>query len=61
MLFTVKVVSEAEFESQMQALEDAGNTGQLGPEYNTNTNLPGNGTGDDSDEGAAGITKEDAP
>lgn len=44
MLFTVKVVSEAEYEQQMQALRDAGNEGQLGPEYNTNSNLPGNGS-----------------
>jgi len=43
MLFTVKVVSEAEFENQMQLLRDAGNEGQLGPEYNTQSNLPGNG------------------
>ncbi len=43
MLFTVKVVSEAEYDSQMQLLRDAGNEGQLGPEYNTNSNLPGNG------------------
>ena len=44
MLFTVKVVSEDEYEHQMQLLRDAGNEGQLGPEYNTNSNLPGNGT-----------------
>jgi cytochrome c oxidase subunit 2 len=43
MLFTVKVVSEDEYEAQMQKLEDAGYTGQLGPEYNTNSNAPGNG------------------
>ena len=49
MLFTVKVVSEAEYEQHMQDLEDQGYTGQLGPEYNTNTNLPGNGSGQDSD------------
>ena len=47
MLFTVKVVSEAEFENQMQLLRDAGNEGQLGPEYNTNSNLPGNGESTD--------------
>jgi cytochrome c oxidase subunit II len=53
MLFTVKVVSEEEYEHQMQLLEDQGYTGQLGPEYNVNTNLPGNGgegvEGQDSD------------
>jgi cytochrome c oxidase subunit 2 len=50
MLFTVKVVSEAEYEQHMQDLADQGYTGQLGPEYNTNTNLPGNGSGQDSDD-----------
>ncbi|MEO8261882.1 MAG: cytochrome c oxidase subunit II, partial [Pseudolysinimonas sp.] len=49
MLFTVKVVSQAEFDQHMQDLEDQGYTGQLGAEFNTNTNLPGNGTGQDSD------------
>ncbi|MGE3193088.1 MAG: cytochrome c oxidase subunit II [Microbacteriaceae bacterium] len=44
MLFTVKVVSEAEYEQHMQELRDQGYEGQLGPEYNVNTNLPGNGT-----------------
>jgi cytochrome c oxidase subunit 2 len=43
MLFTVKVVSEAEFDNQMQLLRDAGFEGQLGPEFNTQSNLPGNG------------------
>jgi cytochrome c oxidase subunit 2 len=41
MLFTVKVVSEEEYKSQMQALRDQGLTGRLGPEYNANNNLPG--------------------
>ena len=41
MLFQVKVVSQAEYAAQMQKLKDAGQTGRLGPEYNTNTNLPG--------------------
>ncbi len=41
MLFNVEVVSQEEFDAQMQALRDAGTTGRLGPEYNTNTNLPG--------------------
>ena len=44
MLFTVKVVSETEFETQMQKLRDAGNEGQLDSTYNANSNLPGNGT-----------------
>jgi cytochrome c oxidase subunit 2 len=41
MLFTVKVVSEAEYNSQMQALRDQGLTGRLGAEYNANNVLPG--------------------
>lgn len=42
MLFKVKVVSEADYETYLQSLEAKGQTGALGPEYNTNTNLPGN-------------------
>lgn len=41
MLFTVEVVSEAEYEDYIQSLADAGQTGTRGAEYNTNTNLPG--------------------
>lgn len=41
MLFTVKVVSEAEYANQMQALRDQGLTGRLGAEYNANNVLPG--------------------
>ncbi len=40
MLFTVKVVSEAEYERQMALLDE----GQIGTEYNVNQNLPGNGS-----------------
>jgi cytochrome c oxidase subunit 2 len=43
MLFQVKVVSQADYEQQIQALKDLGQTGRLGPSYNTNTNLPGTG------------------
>jgi cytochrome c oxidase subunit 2 len=43
MLFTVKVVSEEEYEHQMDLLREAGNVGELGEEYNTLTNAPGNG------------------
>lgn len=43
MLFTVKVVSEAEYERQMDLLREAGYEGRLGAEYNVNSNLPGNG------------------
>lgn len=41
MLFNVKVVSEAEYEEHMAALEAKGNVGQLSVEYNRNQNLPG--------------------
>ncbi|WP_166864097.1 MULTISPECIES: cytochrome c oxidase subunit II [unclassified Salinibacterium] len=46
MLFEVRVVSQAEYDSQMEALRAAGNTGVLGAEYNVNQNLPGNGSTD---------------
>lgn len=42
MLFQVKVVSETEYEDYIDSLAAKGQTGILGPEYNTNTNLPGN-------------------
>jgi len=46
MLFQVKVVSEADYEQHIQDLKDLGQVGRLGPDYNTNSNLPGNtGTG----------------
>ena len=41
MLFNVEVVSQEEFDQQMQALRDQGNVGRLGPEYNVLQNLPG--------------------
>ncbi|MGV8885088.1 MAG: cytochrome c oxidase subunit II [Microbacteriaceae bacterium] len=41
MLFQVKVVSQSEYDAYIASLEEAGNTGRLGPEYNANTNLPG--------------------
>lgn len=57
MLAQVKVVSQSEFDHQMDLLREAGNVGQLGPEYNTNSNLPGNGASTiDSDL----VEKEDA-
>ncbi|MHC2186075.1 cytochrome c oxidase subunit II [Rathayibacter agropyri] len=43
MLFNVKVVSQAEYDEYIQSLRDAGQTGQLGAEYNRNNNLPGTG------------------
>ncbi len=42
MLFKVRVVSEADYETYLNSLAAKGQTGALGPEYNTNTNLPGN-------------------
>lgn len=44
MLFNVKVVSRAEYDSQMAALAAKGNTGLLDEKYNRNQNLPGNGS-----------------
>jgi cytochrome c oxidase subunit II len=35
------VVSQADYDAYVQTLKDAGNTGAVGDEYNTNTNLPG--------------------
>lgn len=43
MLFTVEVVSEEDYEAYIQEQRDAGFEGQLGPDYNVNQNLPGNG------------------
>jgi cytochrome c oxidase subunit 2 len=42
MLFQVKVVPMDEYTAYLQSLSDAGQNGILGPEYNTNTNLPNN-------------------
>ena len=44
MLFTVHVVSQADYDAHIEELRAAGNEGRLGPEYNTNQNLPGNGS-----------------
>lgn len=41
MLFEVKVVSQQEYDAYIKTLVDKGQTGILGPEYNTNTNQPG--------------------
>ena len=38
MLFNVAVVSQEEYDSQMQKLRDEGNTGIVGDEYNRNPN-----------------------
>ncbi|MCU1585723.1 MAG: coxB [Microbacteriaceae bacterium] len=42
MLFQVKVVDETTYQNYIQSLVDKGQTGILGPQYNTNTNQPGN-------------------
>lgn len=39
MLFNVKVVSQEEYDAYMQQLDDAGNVGRLGDEFNRNPNL----------------------
>jgi cytochrome c oxidase subunit 2 len=41
MLFKVKVVSEADYQTYIQSLRVAGNAGQLDNGYNRNQNLPG--------------------
>jgi len=52
MLFKVRVVSQEDYDAYIESLRDAGNEGRLGPEYNTNSNLPGNGGGNtNKDEG----------
>lgn len=40
MLFNVKVVSQAEYDAQMQSLAAKGNVGQLDNKYDRNQNLP---------------------
>jgi cytochrome c oxidase subunit II len=41
MLFTVKVVPQAEYDAHISQLAADGNVGQLGLDYNVNSNLPG--------------------
>ncbi|WP_111719695.1 cytochrome c oxidase subunit II [Homoserinimonas sp. OAct 916] len=41
MLFDVKVVSQAEYDAHIASLRAAGYVGQLGVEFDRNTNLPG--------------------
>jgi cytochrome c oxidase subunit 2 len=43
MLFNVKVVSEADYQAHMDELKRKGFTGQLGSDFDRNTNLPGTG------------------
>jgi cytochrome c oxidase subunit 2 len=50
MLFTVEVVSQEDYADYIEGLRDAGFEGQLDATYNTNQNLPGNGSSDDESE-----------
>jgi cytochrome c oxidase subunit 2 len=43
MLFTVKVVSQDEYDAYIESQRAAGFEGRLGEDYNTNSNLPGTG------------------
>ncbi|WP_438353174.1 aa3-type cytochrome oxidase subunit II [Microbacterium sp. CJ88] len=43
MLFNVKVVSDAEYQSYLASLRDAGNTGPINKEYDRLANQPGTG------------------
>jgi cytochrome c oxidase subunit 2 len=43
MLFNVKIVSQDEYDAHIQSLRDKGYEGQLGSEYDRNSNLPGTG------------------
>jgi len=49
MLFNVEVVSQPEYDAYINSLRADGNVGRLGPELNTNTNLPGT-TGSSEEE-----------
>ncbi|MAB20363.1 cytochrome c oxidase subunit II [Microbacterium sp. UBA3394] len=50
MLFNVKVVSEAEYDSYLASLEAAGNTGNINEAYDRLQNLPGTGNSSEGDE-----------
>ena len=43
MLFTVRVVSQQEYDNYLKSLAAAGNVGRLGDEFNRNLNEPGTG------------------
>jgi len=51
MLFTVKVVSDADYEAYIASQKAAGFEGQIGADYNVNQNLPGNDSSEPGDEG----------
>jgi cytochrome c oxidase subunit 2 len=42
MLFNVKVVTQAQYDTHIAALKAAGNNGQLGLDLSRQLNLPGN-------------------
>jgi cytochrome c oxidase subunit 2 len=44
MLFRVEVVSQSDYDAYIEAQRDAGFEGQLGVDFDTNQNLPGNGS-----------------
>jgi cytochrome c oxidase subunit II len=50
MLFTVKVVSQSDYDAHIASLKAQGYVGQLGDEYNVNNNLPGR-SGQEESEG----------
>jgi len=50
MLFTVKVVSQEDYDAYVASLKAAGNTGSIGADYNVNTNLPGTAGRDEETE-----------
>jgi cytochrome c oxidase subunit 2 len=50
MLFNVEVVSQDEYDAYIESLREAGNVGRLGPEYNTNSNLPGTSGASEEEE-----------
>jgi cytochrome c oxidase subunit 2 len=43
MLFNLKIVSQSDYDAHIQSLRDKGYKGQLGSEYDRNSNLPGTG------------------
>ena len=43
MLFNLKIVSQSEYDAHMQNLRNKGYEGQLGSDYDRNSNLPGTG------------------
>jgi cytochrome c oxidase subunit 2 len=50
MLFQVKVVSQEDYDAYIESQRAAGFDGQLGMDFNTNSNQPGNTGRGDEDE-----------